>query len=249
MFGIDLIDASLGLAMLIALSAGFLSFLSPCVLPVVPPYIAYMAGTTINSPDQRANTNSTIVTAFFFVLGLSSVFLILGLVAASAGQFFQEYQSQLAVVSGLVIIGFGLHFLSVFRIPILNRDARFDAGDQGGTYIGAYVLGLAFAFGWSPCLGPVLGAVLAMVAQESSLGRGLALMAIYAIGLGTPFLLVAAFLGQSVGLLNRIKRHMHRIEQAMGLLLVFVGVMMATGGFTRFAFWLLELFPFLGAIG
>ncbi len=249
MFGTDIIDASLGLAMFIALAAGVLSFLSPCVLPIVPPYIAFMAGSSLGAASNTRTRKSTMLVAVFFVLGLSTVFLILGLIAASAGQIFQQYQRQMAILSGLVIMVFGLHFLNILRIPLLNRDARFNANDQAGTAVGAYVLGLAFAFGWSPCLGPVLGAVLAMAAQESSLPRGALLLTTYALGLGLPFLIVAAFLDKSTAYLTIFKRHMHRIEQAMGLTLVLVGAMMVTGVFTTFAFWLQATFPKLANIG
>src|SRR5690606_17764949 len=143
----------------------------------------------------------------------------------------------------------GLHFLGVIRIPLLYREARIDAGDQGGSAFGAYVLGLAFAFGWTPCIGPILGAILSMVAQEASIGRGVAMMATYAVGLGLPFVLVAVFLGGAVGLMERMRRHLRRVEQAAGLLLLLVGILMVTGGFTRLSFWLLETFPGLAAIG
>ncbi len=249
MFDIDLFDASLGLAMSIALFAGFLSFLSPCVLPIVPPYIAYMAGTTLDRPNNGSARHATLLTAVFFVLGLSTIFLLLGLAASAVGQVLFQYQRQLAIASGLMIVAFGLHFVGMLRIPFLNREARFNVENPAGSAVGAYVLGLAFAFGWTPCIGPVLGAVLAMAAQEISLARSMALMACYAVGLGLPFLLVAAFLGQSSGILNRLKRHMRRIEQAMGLLLVVVGLMMVTGVFSAFAFWLLDTFPALGFIG
>lgn len=247
MFGIDLFDASLGMSMLIALFGGILSFLSPCVLPIVPPYLAYMAGTSLDRSGTRARP--ALLTAAFFVLGLSTIFLLLGLAASAFGQIFLQYQRQMAIAAGLVITLFGLHFLGLFRIALLDREARFDVGDQGGTALGAYALGLAFAFGWTPCIGPVLGAVLALAAQESSVARGMALMAVYATGLGLPFLLVAAFLAKSTAYLSRFKRHMHRVEQATGVLLVLVGVLMVSGAFSTFAFWLLEAFPPLASIG
>ncbi len=248
MFETDLLTDSLGLSLLVALIAGFLSFLSPSVLPIVPAYVAFMAGASLD-PAERHDRRAAIFTAAFFVLGLSSVFLILGLVAASAGQVFQQYQRQMAVVSGIVIVVFGLHFLRLLHIPFLSRDLRFNSGRQGGTAVGAYILGLAFAFGWSPCLGPVLGAVLAMSAQETSLPRGTALLATYAIGLGTPFIIVAIFLNESTMYLMKLKPYMRTVEAVIGAMLVVIGIAMASGAFTAFAFWLLELFPALGAIG
>jgi cytochrome c-type biogenesis protein len=250
MFGIDLFDASLLPAMLVALTAGVLSFLSPCVLPIVPPYLAYMGGISMNEMAVAgAARRKAVLAALFFVLGLSTVFLFLGFTASVFGQFFLQNQVLLAQISGAVIIVFGLHFLGLFRIPILDREARMDAGDRGGSSFGAYILGLAFAFGWTPCIGPQLGAILSIAATESSVQRGTALLGVYAIGLGLPFLLAAAFIERAMGLMTRLKRHMKTIERVMGLLLVGVGVALMTGAFSAFAFWLLETFPALGLLG
>jgi cytochrome c-type biogenesis protein len=151
MFGIEIIDAALLPAMLVALVAGVLSFLSPCVLPIVPPYLAYMGGISMGEmTGQGAARKRVILPAVFFVLGLSTIFLLLGFTASAFGSFVLENQVLLARISGLVIIIFGLHFLGVFRIPLLDREVRMDAGDRGGSALGAYVLGLAFAFGWTP---------------------------------------------------------------------------------------------------
>lgn len=249
MFGIDLFDAALLPAMLVALTAGVLSFLSPCVLPVVPPYIAYMGGITMNEMRDGAGRRKAVLAAAFFVLGLSTVFIFLGFTASIFGQFFLQYQSLLAKIAGGVVIVFGLHFLGVFRIPVLDREARLDAGNRGGSALGAYVLGLAFAFGWTPCIGPQLGAILGIAAVESSVARGTTLLAVYALGLGVPFLLAAMFIERATGLMARMKRHMRLIERIMGLLLVAVGLMLLTGAFTTVSFWLLETFPALGALG
>jgi cytochrome c-type biogenesis protein len=250
MFGVDLIDASLFTAMLIALAAGTLSFLSPCVLPIVAPYMAFISGTSLDDvSDTRQKRWQIILSAVFFVLGLSTVFLFLGLAASALGQIFLQYQREMAIVSGIVVFLFGLHFLHIINIPFLNREARIDAGDRGGNAIGAYILGLAFAFGWTPCIGPILGTVLSLAAQESSVQRGMILMAVYAFGLGLPFILVAVFITRSLGYLQRIKPHLGKIEKAMGILLVIVGIMLTTGLFTTFSYWLLETFPALGLIG
>ena len=250
MFGIDLIDASLVPAMLIALVAGVISFLSPCVLPIVPPYLAYMGGVSLNDmSSERAARRSATIAALFFVLGLSTVFLILGFTASAFGAFFLQNQVLFAQLSGVVIIVFGLHFIGVFRIPFLDQEARLDAGDKGGSSFGAYVLGLAFAFGWTPCIGPQLGAILSLAASEGSVTRGTLLLGIYALGLGIPFLLAAMFITRAMGLMNRIKRHMKLIERIMGSLLILVGLAMVTGAFSWFAFWLLETFPALATLG
>ena len=162
-------DASLLPAMTIALFAGLLSFLSPCVLPIVPPYLAYMSGISMHEmTSENAVPGKTILPALFFVLGLSTVFIFLGFTASAFGAFFLQNQLLFAKISGAVVIIFGLHFLGVFRIPLLDREARLDTGDRGGTAFGAYVLGLAFAFGWTPCIGPQLGAILSLAASEAS---------------------------------------------------------------------------------
>jgi len=250
MFGIDLFDAALLPGLFVALTAGMLSFLSPCVLPIVPAYLAYMGGVSLDDmAEARAARMKAVTTALFFVLGLSTVFLFLGFTASVFGQFFLQHQVLLGQIAGVVVIVFGLHFLGVFRIPILDRDARLDAGDRGGSALGAYVLGLAFAFGWTPCIGPQLSVILSLAATESSVERGTLLLGVYALGLGVPFLLAAAFMTQAQGLMMRIKRHMKLIERAMGVLLVGVGIALTTGAFSAFAFWLLETFPALGLIG
>ncbi|MHA7870119.1 MAG: cytochrome c biogenesis CcdA family protein [Salipiger thiooxidans] len=250
MFGIDIIDASLLPAMFVALFAGVISFLSPCVLPIVPPYLAFMSGVSLAEMEAGGRARMRAFTAaLFFVLGLSTVFVLLGFTASWIGTFFLQNQLLLARISGVVVIVFGLHFLHVFRIPFLDREARIETGDTGGSAFGAYILGLAFAFGWTPCIGPQLGAILSMAASEASIARGTALLAVYAAGLGLPFLLAAIFLSRAMGLMNRIKRHMGLIEKVMGLLLVAVGLMLLTGAFSAFSFWLLETFPALGELG
>ena len=249
MFGIDLFDASLGLSLGIALLAGLVSFLSPCVLPIVPPYLAYMAGTSPGNMAGRGTDPRVVTAALFFVLGLSTVFLLLGLAASALGRAFLQYQEMFGYVAGAVIILFGLHFLKVITIPFLFREARIDAGDVGGTPMGAYVLGLAFAFGWTPCIGPVLGGILAIAAQENSAARGAVMLGFYALGLGLPFLLAAIFINRFLSVMGSLKAYMGTIERVMGGLLVFVGVLLLTGGFADISFWLLETFPVLGTIG
>jgi cytochrome c-type biogenesis protein len=249
MFGIELIDAGLVPAMLVALAAGLLSFLSPCVLPIVPPYLAYMGGVSVGELSSGAGRNRALLPALFFVLGLSTVFLLLGLAASAVGQVFLAYQSWFNIVAAVIVMGFGAHFVGVYRIGFLDREARLDAGDRGGSAFGAYILGLAFAFGWTPCIGPVLGSILSLAAQEGSVERGMLLMGFYAAGLGVPFLLAAVFLRNALGLMAGMKRHMGTVEKVMGVLLVAVGVMMLTGAFTDLSFWLLETFPVLGRIG
>ena len=252
MFGIELIDAGLLPAMLVALVAGLLSFLSPCVLPIVPPYLAYMSGVTMGELGGEADRTArrrVVLTALFFVLGLSTVFLLLGFTASAFGAFFLQNQTLFNTVAGIVVMIFGAHFVGAYRIPFLEREARLDAGDRGGSALGAYLLGLAFAFGWTPCIGPQLGAILSMAATEASLTRGTVLLAVYAAGLGIPFLMVAAFFPSLTGTMAWMKRHMEQIERIMGLLLWTIGLMMLTGGFASLSYWLLEKLPFLAEFG
>ncbi|WHZ36969.1 cytochrome c biogenesis CcdA family protein [Sagittula sp. MA-2] len=248
MFGIDLIDASLMPAMFVALLAGLVSFLSPCVLPIVPPYLAFMSGLSLNEMQEGRKRGKVALAALFFVLGLSTIFVLLGFTASWLGSFFLTNQVLLGRIAGAVVIVFGLHFLGVFRIGFLDREMRMEGG-EGGSAFGAYILGLAFAFGWTPCIGPQLGAILSLAATETSVARGTVLLAVYAAGLGIPFLLAAIFLGRAVGLMNRMKRHMAMIEKVMGVLLIVVGVALLTGAFSAFSFWLLETFPGLATLG
>ena len=249
MFGIEIIDAGLLPAMLVALMAGIVSFLSPCVLPIVPPYLAYMSGVSLSDLNDSGRSKSALVPAFFFVLGLSTVFLFLGFTASAIGAVFLAYQSWFNTIAGILDRIFGAHFVGVYRIGFLDREARIDAGDRGGSAFGAYVLGLAFAFGWTPCIGPQLGAILSLAASEASIARGTILLAVYAAGLGIPFLLVAAFLPRLTGVMGWMKRHMEQIERVMGLLLWTIGLLMLTGGFSSFSYWLLEQFPALATLG
>jgi cytochrome c-type biogenesis protein len=250
MFGIEIIDAGLLPAMFVALLAGVVSFLSPCVLPIVPPYLAYMSGVSLSElQDRGQGRNRAILPALFFVMGLSTVFLFLGFTASAIGAAFLQYQGYFNTIAGVLVMAFGAHFIGIYRISFLDREARLDAGDRGGSAFGAYILGLAFAFGWTPCIGPQLGAILSLAASEASVARGTLLLGIYAAGLGIPFLLVAAFLPRLTGVMSWMKRHMDRIEKIMGLLLWTIGLLMLTGGFSAFSFWLLETFPALAALG
>ena len=244
------LDATLLPAMSIALAAGLLSFLSPCVLPIVPPYLAYMGGVSMGEmEEERAARRRVLLTAAFFVMGLSTVFLLLGMAFSAIGRALLSYQDWFLTISGIVVMVFGAHFVGVYRIGFLDREARMDAGDRGGSALGAYILGLAFAFGWTPCLGPILGTILGLAASQADMARGTTLLAAYAIGLGIPFLLVAAFFPRLKGVMGWMKRHMARIERISGLLLWTVGLMMITGQFAAFSYWMLEAFPGLAELG
>ena len=247
MLGIEIASAAFLPAALVALLAGILSFLSPCVLPIVPPYLAYMTGVGVGG--LKSGERSAVLPALFFVLGLSTVFLLMGMAASAFGRMFLQYQDWLSRGAGAVVIILGLHFLHILRIPILDSEARLETGERGGGALGAYVLGLAFAFGWTPCIGPQLGMILSLAATGGAMGRGTGLLAVYALGLGIPFLLSAIFINRAMGLMNRIKPHLKLIERVMGVLLVVVGIALLTGAFPAFAYWLLETFPWLARLG
>lgn len=249
MFGIEIIDAALLPAMLVALVAGVLSFLSPCVLPIVPPYIAYMGGISMGEMAGGRSRHRAVLAAVFFVLGLSTVFMLMGLAASALGRFILGNLQWFNIAAAIVVMGFGQHFIGIWRFSFLDREMRMDAGDRGGSAFGAYVLGLAFAFGWTPCIGPQLGAILAIAAGEGGLGQGLMLLAVYAAGLGIPFILVAAFFARLAPAVAFLKRHTEKIEKIMGLLLWTVGLMMLSGGFADMAYWLNENVPFLASLG
>ncbi len=237
-----------------AFLGGLLSFLSPCVLPLVPPYLAFIGGTTIDqiADEKTADRDAerrVLISAVFFVLGLATVFVTLGAGASALGQLLLRNQIIFGQISGGIIILFGLHFLGVFRISFLMREARFDAGKSVGGYAGAYVIGLAFAFGWTPCIGPILAAILTQAAQEETVWEGVRQLSVYAAGLGLPFILAAFFVRPFMAWMRGFRRHMGLVEKAMGALLIIVGVAMITGTFSAAAFWLIETFPFLATIG
>jgi len=248
MFGIDVFDASLLASLFVALIAGVISFLSPCVLPIVPPYLAFMAGSSMEE-IEAGKSKKVIFAALYFVMGLSTVFIFQGIAAAGLGRQMLQFQAEMTIIGGIVIMIFGQHFLGIYRIPFLYREARMETKAKGGTFFGAYVLGLAFAFGWTPCIGPILGTILILVAEEGSVTKGVLMMGVYALGLGLPFVLAAVFINRAIGVMNRFKKHLDKVERISGLLLWTIGLMMISGTFTTLAFWLAVKFPILGAIG
>lgn len=237
----------------VAVLAGALSFLSPCVLPLVPPYLCYMAGISSESLQTRARLHDgaqrrVLGFALLFVLGFSTVFVLLGAGASSVGLLLRQNLYWLSVVAGLAIIVMGLNFLGVFRLAFLSREIRLQGG-RPRSYVGSYVMGLAFAFGWTPCIGPVLGTILGLAGTRQTAQEGALMLALYSAGLGIPFLLTAAFSGVVLSQIARVKAHMRRVEQAMGGLLVLTGILFLTGGMQAVSFWLLETFPALQTIG
>lgn len=237
-----------------AFGAGLLSFLSPCILPLVPPYLCFLGGVTLDQVVGEDKANSQLmrrvfIAAIAFVLGFSTVFVSLGATASAIGQMIADYMDLLSKIAGGVIIVLGLHFMGVFKIGILYRDARYHAESKPAGLIGAYIIGLAFAFGWTPCVGPVLAAILFVAGSEDSVGKGASLLAVYSAGLGIPFLAAAILVKPFMAFMGRARRHMQTVERVLGALLVATGVMFLTGSVSDVAFWLLEAFPALGKAG
>ncbi|MHB2168794.1 cytochrome c biogenesis CcdA family protein [Alsobacter sp. R-9] len=234
-----------------AVFAGILSFLSPCVLPLVPPYLCFLAGTTIeefaDGGVKRARRD-VLIAAALFVLGFSTVFVMLGATASVLGQLIRQYMDTLSLLAGVAIVLMGLHFLGIFRMRFLYREARVQVEKPVGMW-GAYVMGLAFAFGWTPCIGPILATILAVAGSEDTVARGAILLSAYSAGLGIPFLLAALALEPFTGFMRRFRKRMGLVEKTMGALLVMTGVAFLTGSFTTMSFWLLETFPALGRLG
>jgi cytochrome c-type biogenesis protein len=235
-----------------AFLAGLLSFASPCVLPLVPPYLAYMGGVSIEQlgDEGRARVRGRVLlAALCFVAGFSTVFVALGATASWIGQAVTAQLALLGYIAGVLITLMGLHFLHVIRIPLLDRTARIGVTDKPAGLVGAYVIGLAFGFGWSPCVGPVLAAILLIAGAQDSAGEGARLLFIYSLGIGVPFIVAAAFAASFMRAMARMRSRLGAIEKTMGAFLVITGVLIFTGQMPTIANWLIDTFPVLGKIG
>jgi cytochrome c-type biogenesis protein len=232
--------------------AGLVSFLSPCVLPLVPPYLVYLTGTSFerlaDAQPEPTVRRQTVIAALLFVAGFSTVFVALGASASLIGALVRAYSHILAIVAGIAIMIMGLHFLGLTRIALLHREKRLEIPKPVGLW-GAYVMGLAFAFGWTPCIGPILAAILAVAASEATVAKGAGLLAVYSLGLGIPFVLAAFAIEPFAAFLTRFRHHLVHMERVMGGLLVLTGIAFLTGWITQASFWILEIFPVLGTIG
>jgi len=229
-----------------AVAAGTVSFLSPCVLPLVPGYVSFMAG---RSEAQARNKAAVMLASLAFVLGFSTVFVALGASATAASRLLRAYSYEAGIVGGVVIAFFGLVTAGLVRIPWMQRDARYRGKIASGGPLGAYLLGLAFAFGWTPCIGPVLGAILTVSAVSATAVDGIVLLSLYSLGLGVPFVLAALFTQTLMGSLPSMRKAGRYLQFGAGAVMIVMGVAMMTGQMTRFAFWLLETFPAFGSIG
>jgi cytochrome c-type biogenesis protein len=244
-----------------AAGAGLLSFLSPCVLPLVPAYLCFLGGVSFEqlsaegdniNPDGTLAASSgrpVLLAACAFVLGFSLVFISFGAAATVIGGLILAHKLILGKIAGAVIIVFGLHFMGLIRIPFLNYEARVHVAEKPAGLLGALVIGIAFAFGWTPCIGPILGTILTVAAREDSVIQGILLLASYALGLGIPFLAAAFAAGPFLRSMAKFRRHMRKIEIVTGALLVLTGVLFVFSSFEILALWLIENFPILGELG
>lgn len=241
-----------------AAGAGLISFLSPCVLPLVPAYLSYMAGTTLDRmledhETRAALTRRVFLSALAFVIGFSTVFVAMGASASALNRLILENIDVIARIAGVVIVLFGLHYMGLLKITFLYRDVRFRprhrTEEQSASLVGAYILGLAFAFGWTPCVGPILATILTVAASREDLGYGISLLATYALGLGIPFLLAALAVKPFMQFMQRFRRHLRKVEFGAGVLLVLTGILIFTNSLGQFSYYLLDLFPWLATIG
>ncbi len=243
-----------------ALIAGLISFLSPCVLPLVPAYLGFLGGTTIDQLTEDGGEidsgakRRVILAALFFVLGLTAVFVTLGAAASFIGGLLAVYKNELGMIAGVLIIIFGLHFIGIVKIPLLYRSARMDVQMESASFIGAFLMGMAFAFGWTPCVGPVLAPILTLAGNSETVSQGVGLLFIYSMGLGIPFVLAAVLVTPFMGFMAKFRKHLMTVEKIMGLLLVITGVLFISGSFGYFGInsigvWILDMFPWLATLG
>lgn len=243
-----------GFSFLAVFGAGVLSFLSPCVLPLVPPYLTYMSGSSFDQLRADGATagvvwQKSVFTSLFFILGFSIVFITFGATATAFGQAFRQALPIITPIAGIFIIAMGLHFLGVYRIAFLDRQLRHQGPGVASGPVGGFLLGLAFAVGWTPCIGPVLAAILSVAATQETAYEGAALLGVYSLGLGVPFLLAGIAIGPFLTFFSSFRKHLGTIEKVMGVLLVLTGLLFLTGQFTRIAYWFQETFPILQTIG
>ena len=238
-------------ALLTSFAAGVVSFLSPCVLPLVPGYVSYIAGQSVDAtmPVRSGARLSSLRLSLCFVLGFSTIFITLGASATALGQLLLSYRYEANLVGGAVVIVFGVFLMGVFQMRWLQREFRFHLEVPGGRAVAAYVLGLAFAFGWTPCIGPVLGTILTASAASATVEQGIALLSIYSLGLGLPFLAAAFFTDSLLNRLRLLRRIGRSLQIGTGAVVVGMGIAMITGELTTFSYWLLETFPAFARIG
>ena len=237
--------ASLGVT--ISFTAGLLSFLSPCVLPLIPSYVSFITGLSLE--DVQRSRRVAVIHSLLFILGFTLIFLALGATATVLGRLLLRHRDWVGRVGGVLVIVLGLYLLGVFNVGVLARERRVHIADKPLGYLGTVLVGMAFAAGWTPCIGPILAAILSIAAAEATVTKGAGLLAVYSAGLGIPFLLAAFMIEQFSSLFARMKRHLHNVERAMGVLMVITGIGFLTGAVSNISIWLLETFPALQNFG
>ena len=240
-----------GISYFYVLLAGLLSFLSPCVLPIVPGYLCFIAGTSLDKAldDQDKLRSNIIKYALSFVLGFSTIFVLLGASATYLSNLLYEYFDYLRIIGGIIIIIFGIHFTQLIQLPFLNNDTRIQVNNYKPGLIGSFVVGLSFAFGWTPCIGPILGTVLSVAASYENVSEGTFLLILYSAGLGIPFILSAYGISAFLKFLTKIRKYIRTIEIFTGLLLILFGILILTNRIQELAFFFIKYFPFLTQIG
>ena len=230
----------------IALSAGLISFLSPCVLPIIPGYIAYISGSTLEDLSDKKNTN--LLPIFLFTVGFSIVFIIFGASATFLGKFLLSNSFPLRIIAGIIIIIFSLHILEILKLNFLNYEKRFYANKNKNIF-SPVIIGMAFAFGWTPCIGPILGSILVLASTEESINRGVLLLVFYSLGLAIPFILSGYLFQKFIIVSKNLKKRMNLITKFGGSLLLITGILIITNQLQTLGFYILEYFPILGKIG
>jgi len=240
-----------GISYFYVLLAGLLSFLSPCVLPIVPGYLCFIAGTSLDKAldSQEVPRSNILKYAISFVFGFSVVFVLMGASATYLSSLLYEYFDYLRIIGGIIIIIFGIHFTQLIQLPFLNSDTRIQINNYKPGLIGSFVVGLSFAFGWTPCIGPILGSVLSVAASSENVSEGTFLLVLYSAGLGIPFIVAAYGIGAFLKFLSKIRKHIRAIEIFTGLLLIIFGVLILTNRIQELAFFFIKYFPFLTQIG
>ena len=237
-----------------AFVAGLLSFVSPCVLPLIPAYISFLGGASLGQLTEEGGVDSAtqrrvFYSAFAFVLGFSTIFISLGATATALSTLIAQHSLLLSQIAGTILVIFGLHYMGVFRIGFLNFEKRFHLENKPAGLIGSYILGLAFAFGWTPCVGPILASVLMVAASGDSTSYGILLLTVYAAGLGIPFLIAAFAVKPFMAFISRFKKQMRKIEITISVLLIITGIAIFTGDLAEVANWLLNTFPVFTKVG
>ncbi len=230
---------------------GLLSFISPCVLPIIPGYISFISGYSLDDIQGKDTTaaRAVMVNSLVFISGFTLIFVLMGAAATSIGQLLNDNLNLISKVAGVVIIIFGLHMIGIFKIGFLNYEKRFHLQEKKLGILGSFTVGAAFAFGWTPCIGPVLAGILAIASQQDTVFQGIVLLFVYSLGLGIPFFLTAISINKFFNMFNRIKKHFHAIEVVGGIMLVAVGILMITNYLTIIASYFSKWFPFLSTIG